>query len=93
MGWASAFWLVTLLGIIAFVGLFWRLPTLPISESIALRKKMSLLLDRQVLVILLVSLLAAIASLGMYTFLAPFMTLFIMLILAWSLILLPFIAF
>lgn len=74
LGWASAFWLITLLGIIAFVGLFWRLPTLPISESIALRKKMSLLLNRQVIVILLVSLLAAIASLGMYTFLAPLMS-------------------
>lgn len=74
LGWASAFWLITLLGIIAFVGLFWRLPTLPISERIPLRKKMSLLLDRQVIVILLVSLLAAIASLGMYTFLAPLMS-------------------
>lgn len=133
LGWASAFWLITLLGIIAFVGLFWRLPTLPISESIPLRKKMSLLLDPQVIVILSVSLLAAIASLGMYTFLAPLMsaseyggvdsitpylwiwgvggivgsflvgplterirapltTLFIMLILALSLILLPLIA-
>ncbi|MEN6670360.1 MFS transporter [Psychrobacter sp. B38] len=74
LGWASAFWLITLLGIIAFVGLFWRLPTLPISESIPLRKKMSLLLDRQVIMILSVSLLAAIASLGMYTFLAPLMS-------------------
>lgn len=133
LGWASAFWLITLLGIIAFLGLFWRLPALPISESIPLRKKMSLLLDRQVIMILSVSLLAAIASLGMYTFLAPLMsasayggvdsitpylwiwgvggivgsflvgpltdrirapltTLFIMLILALSLILLPLIA-
>ena len=73
LGWASAFWLVTLLGIIAFIGLFWWLPQLPVSEHVPLRKKMTLLLDRQVILILLVSLLAAISSLGMYTFLAPLM--------------------
>jgi len=71
LGWASALWLVTLLGMIALVGLLWRLPELPGAESIALRRKLSLLVDVQVTVILSVSLLAAIASLGMYTFLAP----------------------
>lgn len=70
-GWASALWLVTLLGGIALAGLVWRLPELPGSEFIPLRRKLSLLVDSQVTVILSVSLLAAIASLGMYTFLAP----------------------
>ncbi|WP_417579315.1 MFS transporter [Nitrincola sp.] len=70
-GWASALWLVTSLGLIALFGLLWRLPALPSTAFIPLHRKLSLLVDGQVTIILLVSLLAAIASLGMYTFLAP----------------------
>lgn len=70
LGWASALWLVALLGLIALVGLFWRLPALSGADFIPLHRKLSLLLDGRVTLILLVSLLAAIASLGMYTFLA-----------------------
>ncbi|TNL09642.1 MFS transporter [Kosakonia cowanii] len=71
LGWESALWLVTLLGGIAFVGLFARLPALPTVQVIPLKAKIALLTDGHVVVILLVSLLAAISSLGMYTFLAP----------------------
>lgn len=74
LGWASALWLVTLLGFISLAGLFWLLPELPDSEFIPLRRKLSLLVDDQVAIILSVSLLAAIASLGMYTFIAPLLS-------------------
>ena len=74
LGWSSAFWLVTLLGGISLTGLFWRLPVLSGAEFIPLRRKLSVLVDGQVTVILSVSLLAAIASLGMYTFLVPLMS-------------------
>ncbi|WP_402719242.1 MFS transporter [Janthinobacterium rivuli] len=76
LGWTAALWLVTLLGGLALAGLLWKLPALPAAPSISLRRKLALLADGQVLSILLVSLLAAIASLGMYTFIAP--------LLAWS---------
>ena len=69
LGWTAALWLVALLGALALAGLLWKLPALPASAAPA----MSL---RRKLAILLVSLLAAIASLGMYTFIAP--------LLAWS---------
>ena len=62
LGWASAFWLVTLLGGISLTGLFWRLPVLSGAEFIPLRRKLSVLVDGQVTVILSVSLLAAIRS-------------------------------
>ncbi|MCL1090178.1 MFS transporter [Shewanella profunda] len=74
MGWAIAFWLVTILGLITLLGLILWLPELPSYDSVPLRKKLSLLVDRQVTTILAVSLLAAISSLGMYTFLAPFIS-------------------
>ncbi|MCS2608562.1 MFS transporter [Halomonas dongshanensis] len=72
-GWAVAFWLITTLGAIAFVGLLLKLPALPIPASVPLAHKMALLKHPATLSILSVSLLAAVASLGMYTFIAPFM--------------------
>ncbi|MBH1985667.1 MAG: MFS transporter [Burkholderiales bacterium] len=78
LGWTAALWLVAVLGALALAGLLWKLPALPASAAPAtsLRRRLALLADRPVLLILLVSLLAAIASLGMYTFIAP--------LLAWS---------
>jgi len=70
-GWASALWLVAALGLVALFGLFARLPKLPAAQVASLKSKLAVLADRHVVVILLVSLLAAIASLGMYTFIAP----------------------
>ncbi|MCH9690654.1 MAG: MFS transporter [Gammaproteobacteria bacterium] len=70
-GWASALWLVTGLGAVALLGLLARLPRLPAVRATPLKAKLALLADGQVTIILLVSLLAAIASLGMYTFVAP----------------------
>jgi|GEM_PF-78618 len=71
MGWQAALWLVTLLGLLAFVGLLLLLPALPAAPASSLREKLAILTDGHVVTILLVSLLAAIASLGMYTFIAP----------------------
>lgn len=76
LGWTAALWLVAVLGGLALAGLLWKLPALPAVPATSLRRKLVLLADGQVLSILLVSLLAAIASLGMYTFIAP--------LLAWS---------
>ncbi|MCC7695807.1 MFS transporter [Janthinobacterium sp. EB271-G4-7A] len=76
LDWTAALWLVAVLGGLALAGLLWKLPALPAVPATTLRRKLVLLADGQVLSILLVSLLAAIASLGMYTFIAP--------LLAWS---------
>jgi len=70
-GWQAALWLVTLLGLLALVGLALMLPALPAAPTSSLRQKLAILADGHVVTILLVSLLAAIASLGMYTFIAP----------------------
>jgi len=71
LGWQAALWLVTLLGLVAFFGLLLKLPSLPAATATTLGQKLAILGDCHVLVILLVSLLAAIASLGMYTFISP----------------------
>ncbi|WP_337058545.1 MFS transporter [Pseudomonas sp. USHLN015] len=71
LGWQAALWLVSLLGLVAFFGLLLKLPSLPAAAATTLGQKLAILGDSHVLVILLVSLLAAVASLGMYTFIAP----------------------
>ena len=73
-GWQAALWLVALLGAGAWLGLQQLLPAVPAGPTVALRSKLALLSDRKVLAILLVSLLAAVSSLGMYTFIAPLMS-------------------
>lgn len=64
LGWSAAMWLVTLLGAIAFVGLTAKLPSLPKGETISLRNKLSLLADGRIVLILVISLLAAVAVLA-----------------------------
>ncbi|MDL4862739.1 MFS transporter [Halomonas elongata] len=72
LGWQAAFWLIAMLGGVTLLGMLWRLPTLPDTPSVSMRSKLAVMADRRVVAILGVSLLAAIASLGMYTFIAPF---------------------
>ncbi|SDX98992.1 MFS transporter [Pseudomonas salomonii] len=71
LGWASALWLVAALGAISLVGLALRLPVFPAPAATPLKAKLALLTDGHVASLLLVSLLAAVASLGMYTFISP----------------------
>lgn len=73
LGWASAMWLIAALGIIAYAGLHAKLPTLPPTPTLSLARKLAILKSPHAMAVLAVSLLAAIASLGMYTFIAPFM--------------------
>ncbi|HBS83455.1 MFS transporter [Vreelandella alkaliphila] len=72
-GWASAMWLISVLGIIAYAGLHSKLPALPSLPSLPLARKLAILKAPHAMAILAVSLLGAVASLGMYTFIAPFM--------------------
>lgn len=71
LGWQAALWLITILGLLAFAGLSLMLPKLPAAPVSSLRHKLAILGDGHVMTILSISLLAAVASLGMYTFIAP----------------------
>jgi predicted MFS family arabinose efflux permease len=72
-GWQMALWLVAFLGLVSWVGLVVKLPAIPAGPAMPISRKLALLGDRNVLTILMVSLLAAVASLGMYTFMVPLM--------------------
>ncbi|TVU90855.1 MFS transporter [Vreelandella titanicae] len=72
-GWESAMWLIAALGLIAYTGLQVKLPAIPSAPTLSLVRKLAILRSPHAMAILAVSLLGAIASLGMYTFIAPFM--------------------
>jgi predicted MFS family arabinose efflux permease len=72
-GWQMALWLVAFLGLISWLGLLVKLPAIPAGPAMPMSRKLALLADRKVMTILMVSLLAAVASLGMYTFMVPLM--------------------
>ncbi|BBP70865.1 MFS transporter [Pseudomonas sp. Seg1] len=72
-GWQMALWLVAFLGLISWLGLLIKLPAISAGPAMPISRKLALLGDRNVMTILLVSLLAAVASLGMYTFMVPLM--------------------
>lgn len=71
LGWRSAFWLVSALGVIAAVGISLTIPRLQLSTLPGVRARLSVLFDRRVAPVVLVSLLFNIASLGLYTYIAP----------------------
>lgn len=73
LGWASTMWLIAILGVISIVGLAVKLPAFPASEAATLGEKFAILGDMKVTRILAVSLLAAVSSLGLYTYIAPIM--------------------
>ncbi|MFD9073273.1 MFS transporter [Streptomyces lasiicapitis] len=69
--WRSTMWLVTGLGAVALVGLAVGLPQVPAEPPVPVRARLGALADRAVLPVVGVSFLAAVSSLGLYTYLAP----------------------
>ncbi|MEV0319159.1 MFS transporter [Streptomyces sp. NPDC050658] len=70
-GWRATMWGVTGLGVIALAGLLVWLPPVPADPPVAARARLGALTDRGVVPVVGVSFLGAIASLGLYTYLAP----------------------
>ncbi|WP_438487738.1 MFS transporter [Streptomyces sp. S186] len=70
-GWRATLWLVTALGAVALGGLAALLPQVPAAPAVPVRARLAAIADRKVAPVVTVSFLAAVASLGLYTYLAP----------------------
>ncbi|MFE0175591.1 MFS transporter [Streptomyces sp. NPDC059002] len=70
-GWRATMWGVTGLGALALAGLALLLPAVPADPPVPVRERLAALTDRGVVPVVGVSFLAAVASLGLYTYLAP----------------------
>lgn len=73
-GWQISMYLIAILGFISLYGLYKKLPIIQILNSQNLSEKLKLLKDINVLKILFISLIAAISSLGLYTYLFPLLS-------------------
>jgi predicted MFS family arabinose efflux permease len=72
VGWRGTLWLITALGVLALAGVA-LLPATTAGPPPALRDRVRILADGRVASIAVVSLLGGVASLGLYTYLAPFL--------------------
>jgi predicted MFS family arabinose efflux permease len=70
-GWRATLWAITALGGIAMLGVLTLLPRLDPPIPPTLRQRVAIMIDRRVAPIVAVSFLANVASLGLYTYLAP----------------------
>ncbi|MER6511319.1 MFS transporter [Nonomuraea sp. NPDC001636] len=70
-GWRSTMWLITALGAAVMIAVYGLLPSAPAGRVVSARQRLAVLVDRRIAVVALVSFLAAVASLGLYTYLAP----------------------
>ncbi|MFG2872064.1 Cmx/CmrA family chloramphenicol efflux MFS transporter [Streptomyces sp. NPDC048338] len=75
LGWRSAFWAVALASAIALVGVVTRIPHIPLPETKpVLRRELVIYRDRQVLLSILVTALAAGGVFCAFSYLAPLLT-------------------
>lgn len=68
--WQNTFWLVSILGAIATIGIFYKLPALETKAIPSLKERVTMLTHHSVAKTILVTVLMGIASLGLYTYLA-----------------------
>lgn len=73
-GWQSALWLVTILGIIGLLGVAFGFPSIPVTPPPSLKQRFVMMYDRRISTTVGITFLTAVASLGLYTYIAPIMT-------------------
>ncbi|MGV7243652.1 MFS transporter [Caballeronia sp. M23-90] len=71
VGWRATLWMVTTLGAAALIGIALRLPDVPVTPPPSLKQRIAILADGRVTATVTVSFLTAVASIGLYTYVAP----------------------
>ncbi|MBR7796333.1 MFS transporter [Agaribacter marinus] len=71
IGWHGTLWLITTLGIIALIGIILWFPDIPASQPASLRQRFAMMTNGRVAATVGITFVAALASLGLYTYIAP----------------------
>lgn len=71
LGWQSVLWLVTVIGLFALMGIVIGFPNITVSTPPSLKMRLKMLGNHDVAMTVSVTFLVALASLGLYTFIAP----------------------
>ncbi|MFE0505974.1 MFS transporter [Peribacillus butanolivorans] len=69
--WKLAIWFVVILSFIAALTIYKFLPEVPVSAPPTMKERLLMLLDKRVTITVLITFFASVASLGLYTYLAP----------------------
>ncbi|MGG3772419.1 MFS transporter [Heyndrickxia faecalis] len=70
-GWDGTLWLITILGLIAMIGIVIWFPNIPASPPPSLRQRLAMLANGRVTATVGITFVTGIASLGLYTYIAP----------------------
>ncbi|GGE08779.1 hypothetical protein GCM10011571_07600 [Marinithermofilum abyssi] len=70
LGWQGTLWLITVLGLVAMLGIVIGLPNFPASAPPSLRQRVAMMTNKRVSATVGITLLTSIASLGLYTYIA-----------------------
>ena len=73
LGWRATMWLVTTLGALALAGILLRLPTGAAAAPPSIRQRLAVLVDPRVGATIAVSFVTSAGSIGLYTYVAPFL--------------------
>ncbi|MEH6944190.1 MFS transporter [Bacillus sp. JJ722] len=71
IGWQGTIWFITLIGLIAMVGLIMKFPDIPTKATPSLSERFAILTNKQVSATVGITFIASVASLGLYTYLSP----------------------
>ncbi|MHA7846867.1 MFS transporter [Serratia sp. D1N4] len=70
-GWQSTLWLVTIIGLVGLAGILAGFPDIAVSTPPSLKARLSVMTNKRVAATVGITFLTALASLGLYTFIAP----------------------
>lgn len=71
IGWKGTLWCITAIGVIAMLGIITSFPNFPSDAPPSLRQRLGMITDRRVSATVGITFVAIIASLGLYTYIAP----------------------
>jgi predicted MFS family arabinose efflux permease len=70
IGWQGTLWLITIIGLIAILGLLFHFPNFQAQVPPPFHERISMLTNRTVLIIVAITFITSMASLGLYTYVA-----------------------
>ncbi|WP_369903309.1 MFS transporter [Bacillus manliponensis] len=73
LNWQAVMWVIAVLSCIAFVTIYKMLPKIPVTAPPTMKERLAMFVDKKVAVTVSITFFASIASLGLYTYISPFL--------------------
>lgn len=73
LNWQAVMWMIVVLSCIAVVTIYKLLPTISVTAPPTMKERLGMFVDKRVAVTVFITFFASVASLGLYTYIAPFL--------------------